>query len=152
MTKHKTFSLLPFQLIPYWKFSILFLYKVMKLRCEEMISVHCLQQKVFDLTLKTGDGVELSAARIYGFKMMIDQAITKLLTSGYYPEFETLFMEKSRLQRIRIFMDISAKFYCHKVLPPIRGPCALSYDYYLTGGGYLRNQYFLFGTPSQFVK
>jgi len=32
----------------------------------------------------------------------------------------------------------------------IRGPCALSYDFYLKGGGWLQNSHFLFGTPSQF--
>ena len=105
----------------------------------------------FDFTSKAGGYVELSPPRIYGFKSLIDQAIAKLLTSTYYPEFERLFQQRSLMKRIKSFLQVIERFYCHKVIPPIRGPCGLSYDYYLTGGGYLSNQYFLFGTPSQFV-
>lgn len=149
--KHKTFSLLPYQLIPYRKFSIPFLIKVMGIGCKDKMSVHRLQQRVFDFTFKNGNGLELCAARTYEFKSLIDQAITKLLSSGFYPEFIPRFQTGSLWEKVRIFLDISGEFYCHKVIPSIRGPCALGYDYYLSGGGYQRNHYFLFGTPSQFL-
>jgi hypothetical protein len=148
--KHKTFSLLPYQLIPYRKYSIFFLITVMKHRCIDLMTLHKLQEYIFDFSSRTGGYIELSISRIYSLKRLIDEAITKLLASGYYSDFERIFQSESKMDRIRAFINISLDFFCYKVLPPIRGPCALSYDYYLQGGGYLRNHYFLFGTPSQF--
>ena len=122
----------------------------MKHRCMDMMPVHKLQKYIFDFSSKAGGYIELSIARIYSFKRLIDETITKLLAGVYYSEFEKHFQKESRMDRINAFLNISLNFFCYKVLPPIRGPCALSYDYYLQGGGYLRNHYFLFGTPSQF--
>jgi len=122
----------------------------MKHYCIDLKTVHELQQYMFDFSCKAKGHIELSIPRIYSFMKAIDEVITKLLTCGYYDEFNKIFEKESVKDRIKIFLELSQDFYCYKEIPPIRGPCALAYDYYVSGGGYLRNHYFLFGTPSQF--
>ncbi len=122
----------------------------MKHLCGDLMTLHQLQQYMFDFSCKAGGYIELSIPRIYSFMRAIDEVIIKLLTCGYYDDFNKVFEKDSIRDRIKIFLDISQDFCCYVEMPLIRGPCALSYDYYLQGGGYLRNHYFLFGTPSQF--
>ncbi len=100
-----------------------------------------------------GDGyIDLCSSRIFGFKGLIGEVIAKLLISGYYPEL-TFRLQPSRDAgdgSVKFFLDYCREFECCQVTPPIRGPCGLSVDFYLRGGSYRRNSYFLFGTPSQF--
>jgi len=51
---------------------------------------------------------------------------------------------------INSFIEFSEQFECSKLDFDIKGSCALGYDFYLCGGGYYKNAWFLFGTPSQF--
>jgi len=163
---HKTFSLLHYHLVPYWKYSIPFIIKVLKAKHIKGLSLKLLQDYIADFSdigiggtggtgteKADGDGyIELSTSRFYSFHSLIRGTVTKLLISKYYQEL-AIRMQKCRGSEsatIKAFLEFSKEFECCKVSVPIRGPCALSYDFYLEGGSYLRNSYFLFGTPSQF--
>jgi hypothetical protein len=152
VTSHRTFSLLHYHLVPYWKYSILFIIQVLESKHMRRLSLKLLLDYLADLETQ-GDGyINLCNSRIFEFKGLIGEVIAKLLISDYYPELT------SRLQpsrdagdgSVKIFLDYCREFECCKVTPPIRGPCGLSVDFYLRGGSYRRNSYFLFGTPSQF--
>ena len=146
---HRTFSLLPFQLVPYSKYSILFIFNVLKSIYVEDQSIMQVQTYLskFD---ETGIYIDLDTWSIYGFKTLILEAINKLLSSAYYPEAENRLQHASDYQRIKAFIIFVQAFCCYKLSPCIRGPCALLYDFYMQGGGWFRNSYFLFGIPSQF--
>jgi hypothetical protein len=146
---HRTFSLLPHQLIPYSKYSIPFIFKVLN-------SIHIEDKSVMEVQTylsgfeQVGIYVDLSASSIYRFKRLVLEAINKLLSSAGYPEAEKILQQSSVYHRIKAFILFARTFWCYKTRPCIRGPCALSYDYYMRGGGWFRNNYFLFGIPSQF--
>jgi hypothetical protein len=148
---HKTFSLLHYHLIPYSLYSLSFVVKVLRSRCIDGMTVERIQGCPGDITT-TGDNYkELSASGIFAFKGLLVKAVTKILISGYYPRLSNELAGTSQeTVRIKTFLAFSLDFICQKYIPPIRGPCALSYDFYITGGSYLRNAFFLFGTPSQF--
>lgn len=96
--------------------------------------------------------IELSVNRIYSFRALLANAIRKLLAAKNYLEFFCLTRKCKEWEGdcIKAFLEFSNTFECCKVSPSIRGPCGLSYDFYLDGGSFGRNSFFLFGTPSQF--
>ncbi len=148
---HRTFSLLPYQLIPYTKYSIPFIINTQKKIYIEGKSIN----KVLNywvLGNEYGTYLDIDQVRIKGFKPLLLQTIDKVLISGYYEEAANRFQISSNNERIKRFIEFSEMFCCYKVEPCIRGPCGLGYDYYLRGDGYIGNSHFLFGTPSQFRK
>jgi hypothetical protein len=143
---HRTFSLLPYQLVPYTKYSIPFIIETVKKRHIEGLSLYELQDYLSGFG--EGDILSVSATLVLGFQALMTEAIEKIMASGYYQDFEgNQDTDKGRLISLLIFAE---GFECAKSTHPIRGPCGLSYDFYLTGGSYFRNAPFLFGTPSQF--
>lgn len=150
VVNHKTFSLLHYHLIPYSIYSIPYVLKILKSRHIDKQTVEDLQR--YQGYIATGDGYkELSASGILGFKDLLNHAITKIQALGSYPELsDKLAQTSGAIDRIIVFLDFCRDFTCHRYCPPIRGPCALSYDFYISGGSYFRNAFFLFGTPSQF--
>jgi hypothetical protein len=160
---HKTFSLLHYHLVPYCKYSIPFIIIVLMARHIKGLSLKLLQDYIAEFSgtdivgtgTETADDygyIELSISRFYSFHNLIRATVTKLLISKCYQEL-AIRVQKCRGSEsatIKAFLEFSKEFECCKVSVPIRGPCALSYDFYLEGGSYLRNSYFLFGTPSQF--
>jgi len=94
--------------------------------------------------------VELSTSAFQAFKAFILTCIDKMAAMGLYPEVESALRSPSGKQRIRAFLVFAFDFACQKTNQPIRGPCALGYDFYLSNGGCFRNGHFLFGVPSQF--
>lgn len=160
---HKTFSLLHYHLVPYYKYSIPFIIKVLKAKHIKGLSLKSLQDYIADFsdtgTQEDGcDGyIELSTSRIYSFQELIKATITKLLIRQYYREltirlYKCIGRGSGETDSIEVFLEFSKEFQCCKLSMPIRGPCALSYDFYLEGGSYFLNSHFLFGTPSQFRK
>jgi hypothetical protein len=139
-------------LIPYLKYSIPFTFKVLTSIHVEGKSIMEVQTYLSSVSTfeQTGIYVDLGASVIYGFKRLILEAIHKLLSSAYYPDAGKMLQQPSDSHRIKAFVGFARAFCCYKVSPCIRGPCALSHDFYIQGGGWLRNSYFLFGTPSQF--
>lgn len=150
VTRHKTFSLLPYQLIPYTKYSLPFIIKVLKLRYIEDRSIYKLQEYLAAVEEANNIYLDLSVSRIYWFKQLALECIDKILAAGYYKEAGRELQQPSQQERIKRFIEFTERFHCWKIKPYIRGPCALSYDYYMEGGGYFRNIHFLFGTASQF--
>lgn len=148
IVRHKTFSLLPYQLVPYTKYSIPFIIKSLKSVYVEDRSIKELQDYLAGFNRH--QYIDLSRSSFYGFKAFILKSIDKMLASGYYEEAEGKLQEPHPNKRIRAVIEYAEGFISDKTNPSIRGPCALGYDFYIRGGGYLSNGYFLFGTPSQF--
>lgn len=146
--RHKTFSLLPYQLIPYSKYSIAFIIKTLEARHIKGLSIYKLQEYLDTFSSTT---ISIGAEQLLGFKRFIKNAIDKIMMSQYYQEFTAKVRGEGTEQGLlKGFLGLIHTFECCKIKPSIRGPCALGYDYYLQGGGYFTNAYFLFGTPSQF--
>jgi hypothetical protein len=108
--------------------------------------------------------IEISPSSILALEPLIEEAINKIMMSQYYQKvrqqwqktFDSDNEREHEREReaigIKGFLEFCREFECLKTLPSIRGPTALSYDFYITCGAYARNSYFLFGTPSQFRK
>lgn len=142
---HRTFSLLPYQLVPYTKYSIPFIIDTVKKRHIEGLSLYKLQDYLS--SLGEGDILPINISRVFGFQALIMEAVEKIIASGYYQEFDK--DNNTQKEFLKSFILFAEGFECVRNTPPIRGPCGLSYDFYLTGGSYFRNAPFLFGTPSQ---
>ena len=145
-SKGKTFSLLPYQLVPYIKYSIPFILKVLKARYIDKLSIYKVQEYIDSFMGNTL--LTLDADQFYMLRQMVEEAIDKMLMMNFYQENKELF-EWSGNKLLGCFIDFAEHFVCCKIDPCIRGPCALGIDFYLTGGGYRHNAYFLFGTPYQ---
>lgn len=178
IVQHRTFSLLHYHLVPYWTYSIPFIFKTLKTRYIKGLTLDRLLDYIADFTDKkkdhthgyhyynyngnsNGNGndeddeddedyMELSLSRIFSFKQLIKEAIAKIMAHGYYPQSTPQLQNPCQNQQIKAFINFAMEFTCYKRCCPIRGPCALSVDFYLNGGSYFLNSYFLFGTPSQF--
>lgn len=149
IVNHRTFSLLPYQLAPYTKYSIPFIINTLnKMKTEGKTIEEILNYWSGDN--EYGSWLNLDQMTIRGFKKFVVQTIDKMLISGYYEEAISDFQSSSENERIKMFIEYSEEFCCYKTDPYIRGPCGIGYDYYLTGNGYIGNSHFLFGTPSQF--
>lgn len=146
--KHKTISLLPHQLIPYTKYSIPFIFKVLSL-----VNISDMSQKeVLDEIANMGKNDILSINTIYLkiFSEHAEKAVSKIIISGYYPDIISNFHRiKSQKEIIKEFVEFATDFETTILCNPIRGPSALGFDYYNRGGGYIKDADFLFGTPSQ---
>ena len=164
----KTFSLLHYHLVPYWKYSIPFIFRVLKARYIDDITLANLLNHIFDFTHLNQNQdqnqdqyyVELSPSRFFDFCQLLIQAIAKIMVidrakaNEYFRGIKAQLQTPDQKQLMKAFILFAMDFSCDKVSypSPIRGPSALSYDFYLHGGSYFRNSYFLFGTPSQFRK
>jgi hypothetical protein len=145
---HKTFSLLPYQLIPYRKYCIEFTIEGCK---SKNIEGSCLNDVLDHLAEIAEDDLSLNGNQILRMDTIVEEAIDKVLASGYYPEFEdTVYQDSSGEGRIKDFIEFAEGFECFKQICDIKGPAALGYDFYVSGGGYYKNAHFLFGIPSQF--
>lgn len=148
LIKHRTFSLLPCQLVPYTKYSIPFIIRCLKKVYGEERSVKELLDYLAGLEAENYR--ELSAGTFQYFKAFILACINRMSVAGFYKEVESALQSPFGRERIKAFLIFAENFACHKTSPSIRGPCALGYDYYLLSGGCFKNGYFLFGIPSQF--
>jgi hypothetical protein len=147
--EHRTFSLLPYQLVPYTRYSIPFIIKSLRARYEEGLSIVGLQDYLADFG--RDDILPISADQLLEFKHIVLEAVHKITATGHYPELAGEVIAKSTDQQIVVaFITFASCFECCKVEPAIRGPCGLGYDFYLHEGGSCHRAHFLFGTPSQF--
>jgi len=143
---HKTFSLLPYQLVPYTKYSIPFIIKTLELRHIEGRSIF----QIHDYLACFGEEEILSIGsnQLWEFTKIVIESVERIFALGYYTGIKCNSQDYE--EQLKIFIEFAQAFEPQKCSPPIRGPCALSYDFYLNGGSYFKNAYFLFGTPSQF--
>lgn len=147
IVRHRTFSLLPYQLIPYVKYSIPFIIGMLKKVYGEGRSVRELLDYL--ARAETGQYIDLSSSTFHGLRRFILKCIDKMLAMGFYKDNQSAFQSSAEKQRIMVFVVFSENF-SYKGSSLIRGPCALGYHFYMQCGGYLKNGHFLFGTPSQF--
>lgn len=148
-SRGKTFSLLPYQLVPYRRHCIPFITQILKLRYKQGLSIY----KVQDCIARLGqmDILNIAANQINRFKNIVIEAINKINALGYYPEFDENVKEKTTDKDIMAaFIEFAQVFECFKVEPSIKGESGLNYDFYINGGGYYQNAQYLFGTASQF--
>ena len=143
--KHTTFSLLPYQLIPYCKYSIDFIFRIMKYWKKEKHTIMETLNLAFNL-LDQDKG--LSSTQIYKFAKLLESVFEKLIVSNIERVNYTDFTDKN--EKLKYFIDYCDKFCSTKFEVMIRGPTSLNIHFYLSNGGYLENASFLFGTPSQF--
>lgn len=122
IVEDKTFSLLPYQLVPYVKYSIDFIVRVLS------------EEKSINQTLDKYAQIS-DSKQLYRFKKIIDIAKEKLVSGGFLINEENL---------IAYSLSYQSRYY------EIRGPCGLGLDYYLNNGQYYENSWFLFGCASQF--
>jgi hypothetical protein len=137
---HRTFSLIPYQLIPYIKYSLPFIIKCLKSVFGEG---HSVNQLLDYLAVRQQEDMDLSRSTFYSFRIFMLRCINKMLAAGVYREAEALF-QLPEAGWMKAFIEFAEGFTCCKTDYSIRGPCALGHDFYLRTGGY-----FLFGTPSQ---
>ena len=150
---HKTFSLLHYHLIPYSKYSLPFVIGALKARHNDKMTLEEVQEYLGNINSNKEDYKEVSVSGIFSFKKMLLAAINRIRVSDFYRKLPAkLWKEKTPTAIIQIFLDFCNDFVSQKFDPHIRGPCILAVDFYISGGYYHRNAYFLFGTPSQFRK
>jgi len=149
IVEDKTFSLLHYHLIPFSRYPIGLMIQVLFNKLILAMSFSKLQASLDNLFRGNDDYIDLSSHHFHSFKKLIDESITKTMICGYYPEVEKLMQKPLLADRLKAFLAFAGDFQCNKTLSTIRGPCALSVDYYLHGGSYRLNAPFLFGTPSQ---
>ncbi len=138
--KHRTFSLLPSQLVPYSKYSLPFVHKAMK---EWKLDGKSVKEVLDELTLMEETGVLcISPSTLYQFESLLLTATEKILTTGFLQEIHPSLNNPDKETRIRTWLGFFDE--------GIRAPSVIAYQFYLHGGGYQKNAPFLFGTPSQF--
>lgn len=148
-SKGKTFSLLPYQLVPYIKHSIPFVINTLKLRHKKGLSIYRVQDWIASLGRE--DILAINPNQLFRFKKIVIEAVNKIKAGGYYPEFDKKVMDKTTDKEIVCsFIEFAQDFECLKSESSIKGPCGFNYDFYINGGGYFHNAHFLFGTASQF--
>lgn len=96
------------------------------------------------------DILSISAMKVLVFKKIGLEAIARVQASGYYKDITDTVNDPCIKERLKAFVGYAKGFCCYKSNRAIRGPCGLSYDFYLQGGGYFRNAQLLFGIASQF--
>ena len=76
---------------------------------------------------------------------IIIKAMDRVVISGKYPDLSSSLSTPDIGLKISNFL----KYLIRRYGCPIRGPCEMSYEFYIKNGGYKDNSPFLFGTPSQ---
>ncbi len=146
-----TFSLLPYQLVPYTRYSIPFIIKILKAQHEEGLSISKFQDYL--ASFGQDDILSINLDQILGFKQIVLEAVHKITSTEHYEQLKEQVGTKTTDQQIVIaFIEFASGFECCKTDPSVNGASGLNYDFYLNGGGFIQNARFLFGTPYQFRK
>jgi hypothetical protein len=129
---HKTFSLLHYHLIPYHKYSIPFMIKVLKSRHIEPRTLEILIKYIADFTATGPVGtdyeyIELTFSRIFAFQDIIKGAINKILVNQYYKDIIGRWQRQKVFNNnvnelIKAFLEFCLEFECHKTTPPHQRP------------------------------
>lgn len=138
----KTFSLLPCGLIPYSKYSVVFVIEVL-----EILYIDCKSLKtVLDkISHKSAEGVFfLNSSTVNRFREYVVKAINKILSCSFYKYLALVLNTPDIKSGIQFFLTWLSAYP--------RAPDEVNYEFYLLGGGYKKNSPFLFGTPYQFRK
>jgi len=140
----RTFSLLPWQLIPYRKWTIELMFSIAAYHSEHSIK-------------ETLDKFEIETTPTY-----LSSSIKKVILSSADQLSDIQEIILSGLDKLKICRMISFDtsyrefiIYCQSYVSAseqrrIRGPTALSWDYYKKNSEYYENSHFLFGCAAQF--
>lgn len=141
--KDRTFSLLPWQLIPYRKWTIELMFSIASYRSE-----HSIKESLDKFEIET------TAA-----DLATDIKKVMLSSAGQFTDIEEIILsglEKVKISRMISFDTSYSDFisYCRNYVAEsdekIRGPTILAWYYYIKQGGYYENSQFLFGCAAQF--
>jgi hypothetical protein len=130
---HRTFSLLPHQLIPYLPYTVELTFKVISFWLEGHSIYDVLE---YASSLGVDEPLELSTSTLYVLKAVVEKAFDKVVMQGEY--------EIEAEEALEGFIDVCKGFHRRLNGRDSVGPLAISIDYYCRSGGC-----FLFGTPSQ---
>jgi len=140
--KQVTFSLLPHELLPYVKYSVEFIFKILF-----DIYVHDMSEKsALDIISQFCDEdiLCISPITVYNFKYLVLKGMNNLCISGFPDEIKKIINTPDIFKRLRLFV-----LYLYSI-NHIRSPSDYGYNFYINQGGYKTNSPFLLGTPSQF--
>jgi len=140
--KDVTFSLLPHELIPYVKYSIEFIFRILFDIQVRNMSVKAALDIISQLCSE--EILCMSPVTVNNFKCCILKGIDRLGISKLYYEIKDIINTPDRFHRLRLFV-----IYLYRI-NHIRSPCEYSYDFYVKLGGYKTNSPFLWGIPYQF--
>jgi hypothetical protein len=136
--KTLTFSLLPYQLIPYRKYSLELIILMLSFLYQGDTSIaldHLVKINIFSVTY----------SYLANLSKLLQESLEKILFSGHYDDLNKIIAhENNEKDRLENFIAFSKGFNFAKGNWITKGACALSYDFYLRSNGR-----FLFGTPSQ---
>ncbi|MGA1825677.1 MAG: hypothetical protein ACMUIP_13545 [bacterium] len=108
-SKGKTFSLLPYQLVPYIKYSIPFILKVLKARYINELSIYKVQEYIDSFMGNTF--LTLDADQFYMLRQVVEEAIDKMLMMNFYKENKELFDCKGN-KLLECFIACAEHFVC----------------------------------------
>lgn len=140
--KDVTFSLLPHELIPYVKYSIEFIFRVLF----DIYVNNRSEKSALDIITQfcSEEILCISPVTVNNFKCSIEKGINRLAISKLYDEIKDIINIPDKYYRLRLFV-----LYLYG-MKHIRSPCEYSYEFYMKNGGYKTNSPFLWGIPSQF--
>ena len=135
--KSRTFSLLPWQLIPYRKYMIDFVLAVASYQIK-----HSINQTLDHFHPKIKE-----SSHLHRFKKLLSESLEKLKISKML-SYEINF--KSFIDYCLNYTSTRLSNHVSESDEMIRGPTGLSCYYYRKNGGYYENSQFLFGCAAQF--
>jgi hypothetical protein len=141
---HRTFSLLPDALIPYYKLTINTLMEVIEDKLVKKRIAPEIVEKFYEKIYTTA--LHLSQETLSSYSELFEETAQKIKTFLRDREKDDDPPERSPDSLKEIYEYLCA------FTDPVYGKGALSCSvwYYLVQGGFRGNAYFLFGTPSQF--
>jgi hypothetical protein len=130
---HRTFSLLPYQLIPYFSHTIDLSVDIVNFWLE---GNSILEVQDYAGILGVEEPLDISSSTLYRLKEIMEEAFDKAVIQGDYEGYLEGGLEG--------FLKVCKEFDYQLEDRELVGPLAISLDYYYRSGGY-----FLFGAPSQ---
>jgi hypothetical protein len=152
---HLTFSLLPIQLIPFRKLSLKFKILAVFIRFSKQLSlfkaIEAIETELPNLFNAFADGASfLNVAAQMQWNKLIMDALKLFIANDVIAvtSLQRAIMMKGDKKSLLMFLQI-ADNYTSCIIPSIRGPDALAYDFFELNGGCKKNAPFLFGIASQ---
>jgi len=147
---HITFSLLPFELVPFRQLSLNFMVRATWLKLNKHLSYTRAMDVIEDELNHLGDVANfINISTMMSWQQMILIAF-ELLTSAninMVPKFQYELLQNTA--GLKLFLDLLVNHQSQINDYPIRGPTAFAWDYYQQSCGSNENAVFLFGRASQ---
>ncbi len=154
-TDHKTFSLLPYQLMPFRKLAIKYIILAVFIKIKKGLSGFKALDKIESLFPNPNDIAEfLNQCALYQWEVLVRDAFERFIKSHFYKSHPRRKLIKSEDPRDRIigFLKLAMKHESQYLNAPKRGPDEMAFDFYLSNDGSGQLAPFLFGVASQHRK